>query len=52
MSFGVKNGLPTYQSAITKSFHKYIDEFLKIFLDDFNNMSIHLTKLKKMFFKM
>jgi hypothetical protein len=45
--FWVKNGLPTYQSIVTKSFHEYIDEFMKIFLDDstiFNNMSIHFLK--------
>jgi hypothetical protein len=35
MPFGVKNGPPTYQSAITKTFHEYIDVFMKIFLDDF-----------------
>jgi hypothetical protein len=45
MSFGVKNGPPTYQGAVTKAFHEYIDVLVKIFLDDFivfNNMSSHL----------
>jgi hypothetical protein len=35
MSFGVKNGLPTYQRAIIKAFKKYLDNFMKTFLDDF-----------------
>ncbi len=35
MSFGVKNGLPTYRRAITKTFKKYLDNFMKIFLNDF-----------------
>jgi hypothetical protein len=34
MPFGVKNGPPTYQRAITKAFHEYIDVFMKIFLDE------------------
>jgi hypothetical protein len=54
MSFGVKNGPPTYQRAITKAFHEYIDIFMKIFLDDFtifNDLSTHLKKLSKCFLK-
>jgi hypothetical protein len=35
MPFGVKNGLPTYQRAVTKAFGEYIDVFMKIFLDEF-----------------
>jgi hypothetical protein len=35
MSFGVKNGPPTYKRAITKTFKEYLDNFMKIFLDDF-----------------
>jgi hypothetical protein len=35
MSFGVKNELLTYQRAITKTFLKYLDRFMKMFLDDF-----------------
>ncbi len=45
MSFGVKNGPPTYQSTVTKTFKKYLDNFMKIFLDDFimyNDMENHL----------
>jgi hypothetical protein len=33
--FGVKDGPPTYQIAITKTFKKYLDSSMKIFLDDF-----------------
>jgi hypothetical protein len=45
MSFGVKNGLPTYQKIVTKTFREYLDSFMKIFLDDFtmyNDMESHL----------
>jgi hypothetical protein len=35
MLFGVKNGPPTYQRAMTKAFREYLDNFMKIFLDDF-----------------
>ncbi len=34
MPFGIKNGPPTYQRAVTKAFCEYIDVFMKIFLDD------------------
>jgi hypothetical protein len=37
-----------------QSFREYIDVFMKIFLDDFtifNDISIHLEKLRKCFFK-
>jgi hypothetical protein len=54
MPFGVKNGPPTYQRAITKAFHEYIDVFMKIFLDDFtifSDLSTHLEKLNKCIFK-
>jgi len=54
MRFGVKNGPPTYQKVITQTFHEYIDVFIKIFLDDFiifNDLSTHLEKLTKCFFK-
>jgi hypothetical protein len=45
MSFGLKNGPPTFQRTMTKAFRKYMDNFMKIFLDDFtiyNDMKIHL----------
>ncbi len=49
MSFGVKNGPPTYQHVvISKAFCEYNDLFMKIFLDDFtilNRMETHLDKL-------
>jgi hypothetical protein len=54
MSFGVKNGPPTYQITVTKTFRKYLDDFMKIFLDDFtlyNDMESHLQKLKLCFQK-
>jgi hypothetical protein len=54
MPFGVKNGPPTYQRVVTKTFCEYIDVFMKIFLNDFivfNDMSTHLEKMKKCFLK-
>jgi hypothetical protein len=39
MPFGVKNGPPTYQKAITKTFYEYIDVLMKIFLHDFTVFS-------------
>jgi len=35
MPFGVKNEPPTYQKDVTKAFKKYLDNFMKIFLDGF-----------------
>jgi hypothetical protein len=34
MLFGVKNGPPSYQQAISKAYWKYIDVFMNIFLED------------------
>ncbi len=54
MSFGVKNGTPTYQRAMTKTFNEYLDNFMKIFLDDFTvycDMESHLQKLRLCFQK-
>jgi hypothetical protein len=48
MPFEVKNGPPTYYKVATKAFTKYLDNFIKIFLDDFivyNDMESHLQKL-------
>jgi len=45
MSFGVKNGPLTYQKIVTNAFKKYLDNFMKTFLDDFtmcNDMKSHL----------
>jgi hypothetical protein len=42
------NGPPTYQRAVTKTFKEYLDNFMKIFLDDFimySGMESHLQKL-------
>ncbi len=52
--FGVKNGPPTYQRVVTKTFRENIDVFMKIFLDDFtifSDSSIHLKKLMNYFLK-
>jgi hypothetical protein len=52
MLFTVKNGPPTYEKAITKTFRKYLDNFMKIFLDDFimySDMESHLTSLDYVF---
>jgi hypothetical protein len=48
MLFAIKNGPPTYQRVVTKTFKEYLDNFMKIFLDDFtmyNDMDNHLHKL-------
>jgi hypothetical protein len=45
MLFGMKNGPLTFQKAITKAFKEYLDNFMKIFLDDltmFNDIESHL----------
>jgi hypothetical protein len=45
MTFGVKNGPPTYHRVVTKAFKEYLDSFMKIFLDDFtmySDMESHL----------
>jgi hypothetical protein len=52
MPFGVENESPTYQTTIIKTFHEYIDVFMKVFLDYFivfNDMLIHLENLKCFF---
>jgi hypothetical protein len=45
-------GPPTYKKAITKTLKEYLDNFMKIFLDDFtmySDMESHLQKLKLCF---
>jgi hypothetical protein len=45
MPFAVKNGPPTYQRAVTKAFKKYLNNFMKMCLDDFkmySDMESHL----------
>jgi hypothetical protein len=52
MPFGILNGPPTYQRGTTKTFKKYLDSFIEIFLDDFIvyiDMESHLQKLKLCF---
>jgi hypothetical protein len=54
MSFGVKSGPPTFQIAVSKAFREYLDQFMKIFLDDFiiySDTENHLMKLKLWFQK-
>jgi hypothetical protein len=34
MSFGMNNKPPTYRYVVSKSFHEYINLFMKIFLDN------------------
>ncbi len=54
MSFGVRNESPTYHKVVTKAFKKYLDIFMKIFLDDFimyNDTESHLYKFKLCFQK-
>jgi hypothetical protein len=50
----VKNGPPTYYKVVTKAFKEYLDNFMKIFLNDFtlySNMESHLQKFKLCFQK-
>jgi len=54
MSFSVKNEPPTCQRVVTKAFREYLDNFMKIFLDDFriySDMESHLQKLRLRFQK-
>jgi hypothetical protein len=54
MSFGMKNGPPTYHEIVTKTFIKYLENFKNIFVDDFivySDMESHLYKLKLCFQK-
>ncbi len=47
MPFGVKNGPPTFQRIVSRTFKEYLNQFMKIFLDDFmvyNDMESHLMK--------
>ncbi len=54
MAFGVKNGPPTFQIIVGKTFREYLDEFMEIFLDDFmvySDMENHLMKFTPCFQK-
>jgi hypothetical protein len=44
----VENGPSIDQRVVNKTFHEYIDLFMKIFLDDFtifNSMETHINKI-------
>jgi hypothetical protein len=48
MPFGFKNAPPTYQKVVSKAFKDYLDDFMKLFLDDFMvfcDLDTHLSKL-------
>jgi hypothetical protein len=50
----MKNGPPTYQRTVTKTFREYLDNFMKIFLDDFivySDIESHIQKLRLCFQK-
>jgi hypothetical protein len=54
MPFGVKNGSQTFQKIINRTFRKNLDQFMKIFLEDFMvylDMESHLMKLRLCFQK-
>jgi len=54
MPFELKNAPPTYQRVVSKVFKDYLDDFMKIFLDDFmvfSDLDAHLSKLWKYFKK-
>ena len=52
MPFGLKNAPPTYQRIINQIFKDYLNDFMKLFLDDFsvyNDITTHLLKLRLIF---
>jgi hypothetical protein len=54
MLFGVKNGPPTFQRVISKAFKEYLNQFMKILLDNFiiySDLESHLMKLRLCFQK-
>jgi hypothetical protein len=54
MPFGIKNGQSTFQRAISRAFKKYLDQFMKVFFDDYivySDMESHLMKLRLCFKK-
>ncbi len=36
LSFGLCNAPTTFQKAVTKTFKKYLNDFMEVFLDDFS----------------
>ncbi len=54
LTFGIKNGPPTYLKVVNKAFKDCLDKFMKIFKNDFivySPMDTHLEKLKLYFQK-
>ena len=52
MSFGLKNGPPSFSKAAFKTFEPYLTEFMRIFMDDFSVFGEkvkHLEYLRKCF---
>ena len=49
MPFGLKNAPPTYQRIVNQIFKDYLNDFMKLFLDDFSvysDIATHLPKLR------
>ena len=52
MPFGLKNAPPTYQRIVNQIFKDYLNDFMKLFLDDFSvysDIATHLPKLHLVF---
>ena len=52
MPFGLKNAPPTYQRIVNRIVKDYLNDFMKLFLDDFNvhnDIATHLPKLRLVF---
>ena len=52
MPFGLKNAPPTYQRIVNQIFRDYLNDFMKLFLDDFSvysDVATHLQKLRLVF---
>jgi hypothetical protein len=50
MPFGLCNVPTTYQKVVTKTFNKYLNDFMQVFLDDFSVFSKkedHIGQLQK-----
>ena len=52
MPFGLKNAPLTYQRIVNQIFKEYLDDFMKLFLDDFSvysDIDSHVPKLRLVF---
>ena len=52
MPFGLKNAPSTYERIVNQIFKDYLNDFMKLFLDDFSvysDVAIHLPKLRLVF---